>query len=312
MTLIKLMKPRTYVELGTHYGASLIGAATASKSFNIPMKLYAVDSWEGDQHAGIYEGEPIYSQLKDYVSQRFQNVELVRSYFDDANARFATNSIDILHIDGLHTYDAVKHDFVSWLPKMAPDGVILFHDTCVFERGFGVHQLWDELKDRFTTLSFGHSFGLGVVFLDASSPRVEALGRIAQDKDTAQTYTSLVAQIGNILHPRMHYLELQEHGRGSEQDAWSRLQAKEQEVAALRESEQDARSQLRAREQDVAALRAKELDVAALRESVTRLEDCVRDTAKERDTFRTSLRETFAELNFYRQQFHITSKWRCS
>lgn len=309
MTLIKLMEPRTYVELGTHYGASLIGAATASKSFNVPMKLYGVDSWEGDVHAGVYEGEPIYQQLKDYISQRFQNVELVRAYFDDANPRFASGSIDILHIDGLHTYDAVKHDFVSWLPKMAPDGVILFHDTCVYERGFGVFQLWEELRNQFTTLSFGHSFGLGVVFLDASSPRVASLGRIAQNQDTAQAYVALVAQIGNILHPRMHYLELQEHGRGSEQDAWNQL-------AALRQHSGYLESNVRRLEEALAALeKNSEAHLEALRASAIQLEfyrqqlgmmetlnEQVTNHEIEREDHFRALRESAVELNFYRQQ----------
>lgn len=314
MTLIKLMEPRTYVELGTHYGASLIGAATASKSFNIPMKLYAVDSWEGDVHAGVYEGEPIYQQLKDYVSQRFQNVELVRSYFDDANPRFAPGSIDILHIDGLHTYDAVKHDFVSWLPKMAPDGVILFHDTCVYERGFGVHQLWDELRERFTTLSFGHSFGLGVVFLDASSPRVASLGRIAQDKETAQAYIALVAQIGNILHPRMHYLELQEHGRGSEQDAWSQVASLRNHAGYLeskvRHLEAHAASVAKDRDDYLKALRASAIEIDFYRQQlrmVDSLEDDVARFEKDRDDHLKALREAAIELNFYRQQSRLAS-----
>jgi hypothetical protein len=223
MMLIRLMRPKNYVELGVHMGASLIAAATASQSFQVPMQLYGIDSWEGDVHAGLYEGDPIFNDLRLYTDKMFRNVNLIRSYFDDANPRFMPGSIDVLHIDGLHTYDAVKSDFTKWLPKMRADGVILFHDTCVLERGFGVYRFWEELEGRFTTINFKHSFGLGVILLDPTSDRLAPLVRIAKNTEAARFYISLTSQLGSILHSRMHYLDLLQNGRPSEQEAHETL-----------------------------------------------------------------------------------------
>jgi hypothetical protein len=37
--------------------------------------------------------------------------------------------IDVLLIDGDHSYDATRDDFESWSPFVAPEGTILFHDA---------------------------------------------------------------------------------------------------------------------------------------------------------------------------------------
>jgi hypothetical protein len=205
--LFRLMRPRNYVELGVHNGASLIAAATAARAYQIPMRLWGVDAWTGDEHAGFYEGERIYRELKSFCDAQFRNVELVRSFFDDANARFADSSIDVLHIDGLHTYDAVKHDFETWLPKMSSCGVVLFHDTTVRERGFGVFRLWAELEKRFATIQFFHSFGLGVLLLDPHDRRIRVLAEVSRNAKLREFYQSLVSDIGGLVEARMKYIE---------------------------------------------------------------------------------------------------------
>ena len=161
--LIDTLQPRKIVELGTHYGSSYFSFCQAVTKLDLQTQCYAVDTWGGDVHAGQY-GEEVYRQVSEYNQQHYSDFStLVRSTFDQALEHFPQGSIDLLHIDGLHTLEAVRHDFESWLPKLSDKAVVIMHDTNVRERGFGVFQLLDELKQQYPHFEFAHGHGLGVI-----------------------------------------------------------------------------------------------------------------------------------------------------
>jgi len=168
--LVEMLAPRTIVELGVHKGDSYCAFCEAVSLLDRDARCYAVDSWEGDPHSGYY-GEEVYQELKAYHDGRYGTFSrLIRSRFDEAVELFEDGSIDLLHIDGAHTYQAVKSDFATWLPKLSNRGVVLLHDTVVRERDFGVWRLWEELKNRYPNLHFSHSHGLGILGVGQELP----------------------------------------------------------------------------------------------------------------------------------------------
>ncbi len=200
--LIEQAKPALVVELGTHSGNSYFTICQCIRANRFPTVCYAIDTWQGDEHAGNYEST-VYEEVAAYNESRYKEFSsLLRMTFDEALGYFSDGTIDLLHIDGLHTYEAVRHDFENWLPKLSDNGVVVFHDTNVRERGFGVWKLWDELVRRYPGIAFDHSHGLGVLFtgkeLKPVFAKLLADWKLAENRTFAKGFFSMAGE--HIVH----------------------------------------------------------------------------------------------------------------
>ena len=206
--VIKEVSPKIFVELGTHSGNSYFSFCQSVAEAGIPAKCYAVDTWQGDEHAGYFNDE-IFSKVNAHNQEYYAEFSrLLRTTFDDAITCFEDESIELLHIDGLHTYEAVCHDFETWLPKLAPGAVVMFHDTNVHEHIFGVWKLWVELQASYSNnMEFMQSHGLGVLQL-SNAPDDKVLGWLQPNSTEKQQLINYFSALGSHQLERFELNEL--------------------------------------------------------------------------------------------------------
>ncbi len=180
--LVRALRPACVVELGVFSGASFLTFCRSAQELGIGTQCHGIDTWQGDAHTGAYS-EAVFRRLSEHVRRHHRSdAELIRKSFDEAASQFANGSIDILHIDGLHTYEMVKNDHQTWLPKVSQRGVILFHDIAVKRGDFGVYRLWAELSAAHPHFAFDHCFGLGVLGVGTIFPEpVQDLFDVSED-----------------------------------------------------------------------------------------------------------------------------------
>lgn len=181
--IVKYLRPATIVELGTHYGVSCFAFTQSVREAQLDCSVFAIDLWTGDDHTGPY-AENVYSEVASHACAEYRDiVYTLRLDFNEAVNYFCDGTIDVLHIDGLHTYEAVKNDFDTWIAKLSPDGIVLFHDTNVREREFGVYRLLDELVEtsQYKIFEIKSGYGLGMLCYKSSITACAVISEIEEN-----------------------------------------------------------------------------------------------------------------------------------
>ncbi len=258
------------MELGTHSGFSYLAFAQAVKRLQLATRCFAIDTWAGDEHAGFY-GDEVFAALHEYHDKNYSSFsQLLRTTFDQALDHFEDGSVDLLHIDGRHFYEDVRHDFETWKPKLSDRAIVLFHDIAVQRRDFGVYRLWNELQEQYPRFEFVHGQGLGVLGVGPSVPDLpSALFAASSDPSLTLEIREIYGRLGGALQDRwlLEKRTAQVEHAGAElarkaadcERLQSELAAKTAETQPLREQLSEATAQ-RAQLQAELATKALELE----------------------------------------------------
>lgn len=73
------------------------------------------------------------------------------------------HELDFLFIDGDHTYEGVREDFLMYSQLVRESGLIAFHDVAESGGSREVHRLWSELKPNYQHEEFIHETGRGAM-----------------------------------------------------------------------------------------------------------------------------------------------------
>jgi Methyltransferase domain len=159
--IVTHFRPQKIVELGSHKGFSTFAMGLALRDLKLGGKIYAVDTWKGDEHAGFYEEEVYQNFLADRQKLGLDDTVFpMRMTFAEASKKI-TPPIDLLHVDGLHTFKAVTSDFKDFRNLLAPGGIVLFHDVYTTFRQMRL--FWALISSRYPSYRIPYSHGLGII-----------------------------------------------------------------------------------------------------------------------------------------------------
>lgn len=141
------------VEIGSWQGKSSVCLASGLQGKRQP-RLCCIDPFDasGDGESAPTYGEraqQVDGELRRTFEQNLREVGLrelveVRQGFSHQQAQQWQGPIDLLFLDGDHSYAAVRQDFEDWAPKVRAGGYLVMHDV-VHPQHLGPARVVDEL-----------------------------------------------------------------------------------------------------------------------------------------------------------------------
>lgn len=165
--IVQSHEPETVMEIGTARGGTLY---IWNRFLDSTEKIISVDFSIDEKIIRFFDTFGRTNTI--YLREDSQDPETARKIAEEVE------EIDFLLVDGDGSYEGVKRDFENYLPLMADDGIIAFHDigTRPDYEASQVEKFWEEIKAEYETDEYtGKPYktykgepvhlGIGVVYL---------------------------------------------------------------------------------------------------------------------------------------------------
>lgn len=164
---VRALRPQTVLEIGTAQGGTLFLWTRLAQADAVIVSL----DLPGGKFGGGYPARraTIYRRF----SGKGQKLHLLRrdshspATLEKTKQLFSGRPVDLLFIDGDHTYEGVKKDWEMYSPLVRPGGMIAFHDIAGSYDDTQVKRLWDGIKSEFATREYAvdrdGKYGIGVL-----------------------------------------------------------------------------------------------------------------------------------------------------
>ncbi len=145
LVLNQIIKNKNYT-IGAELGVRRGELSSSLVSNNPELKMFCVDLW--DHHESFNELNPHESNFKSYldnISGLEDRITTLKKLTTEACDDIENDSLDFIFLDATHTYNALKLDILSWLPKVKKGGLISGHDYHPFFDNSGIIKIVNEM-----------------------------------------------------------------------------------------------------------------------------------------------------------------------
>ena len=179
--LVKLVRPRSYVQLGVGEGAAFAAACSAARAYQTETICFGIDDWPAEPDA-----------LRALLRECYPPARLLRGGTGEYARWFEDGSVDFVYLAHAAAVEGVGA-LEPWLPKLSAAAVVA---VAGIRGGGGAARIWDELSRRYPTrLEPGVAAGLGVVIAGDEVP--PALERVVWACLREPNYLALVGALGD-------------------------------------------------------------------------------------------------------------------
>lgn len=173
--ILRALQPSAICEIGAAGGGTtfLLAHAAARDALIISLDLAFTESRKAALERFALSGQRIVCLQED--SHKLETVNAVGNCL-------AGRNLDVLYLDGDHSYQGIRADFEMYSPLVRPGGIVVFHDIVPdYKTRYGIEtssyvggvpQFWAEIKASYATVdeivedSAQDGFGIGILYWD--------------------------------------------------------------------------------------------------------------------------------------------------